>query len=337
MATASRYALDMNWALMLEQLGVGAQDLMRTARLPLDLFRREAAWVTTEEYFRLWEALATLPSAAPLPLRLAEVITADVFSPALFACLCSETLDAALKRLAEYKPLVGPMKLLVTKGDTETVVEISGLPGDVPAPPILLAAELVFFTHLARLGARAPIAPAWVECPFPASQRRAYLDWFGCGLRQGDRPRIGFRRLDAERPFLTANPAMWSAFEPSLRQRLSDATAEVSMSGRLRGWINETIASGRTGVAQAARDLGVSARTLQRRLADEGTTFQRELSGVREKLARHYLTRTQLSTGEIAFLLGYAEQNSFYRAFHDWAGVSPESARGQQGASGSRL
>jgi AraC-like DNA-binding protein len=296
MAVASRYAVDMGWALMLGQLGVSGQDVLRTARLPLDLFRREAASVTSLEYFQLWEALATVSGDPLLPLRMAEVMTAEAFGRALFACLCSESLDAALKRLAEYKPLVGPMQLVVKKGASETEAEIRGLPGGVVPPALLVAAELVFFTHLARLGTRDRIAPARVDIPVPLPEPRAYADWFGCAPQEGDTPRIAFRRLDAERPFLTASPAMWAAFEPSLRQRLSDATAQVSMSGRLRGWLNETIASGRTGIAEAARDLGVSARTLQRRLSDEGTSFQQELSAVREKLARHYLTELSSAT-----------------------------------------
>lgn len=327
MAGASRYAVDMGWGLILAQLGINPQDVLRSARLPLDLFQREAASLDSTEYFRLWQAMERVSDDPLLPLRLAEAMTAEAFSPALFACLCSKSLDAALKRLAHYKPLIGPMHLSVEKGATETVVEIRGLPGDLDPPPLLIAGELVFFTHLARLGLRERIVPTHVESPVPLSDPRAFADWLGCTPRQGAAARVAFRRADAERPFLTANPAMWTAFEPSLRQRLSDATAQTSMAGRLRGWFNETIASGRVSIAVAARDLGVSARTLQRRLSEENTSFQTELSAVRERLARHYLTKTRLSTGEIAFLLGYAEPNSFYRALHDWTGATPDGIR----------
>jgi AraC-like DNA-binding protein len=108
---------------------------------------------------------------------------------------------------------------------------------------------------------------------------------------------------------------------------LSDATTNASFSVRVNGWLTETIASGRTGIDDAARGLGVSTRSLQRRLTDEGTSFQKLLAETRLKLSRHYLTRTQLSTPEIAFLLGYSEQNSFYRSFRDWTGLTPDEAR----------
>lgn len=326
-APAPKYAVDLGWALMLGQIGIDSQDVLRAGRLPLDLFLREGAAVSGAEYFRLWEALGTISGDQRLPLRLVEVMTADAFSPALFACLCSNSLDAALKRLAEYKPLIGPMQLSVDKSADLTIVEIAGLPGDTEPPALLVAAELVFLTHLARLGIRQRIAPAWVQSPVELPEAASYADWLGCAVRIAASPRVAFRSSDAERPFLTASSAMWAAFEPSLRSRLSDAEMQSSMSGRLRGWLNGSIAAGRVGIDEAASDLGVSARTLQRRLSQEGTSFQQELSATREKLAHHYLSNTQLSVGEIAFLLGYDEQNSFHRAFRSWTGTTPDKLR----------
>ena len=89
----------------------------------------------------------------------------------------------------------------------------------------------------------------------------------------------------------------------------------------------EGLPSGRSTIAEVARALGMSSRTLQRRLHDEGTSFQAVLGATRHKLARHYLGGTELTCSEISFLLGYEEVNSFFRAFHEWTGTSPEQAR----------
>lgn len=324
---AARYAVDMGWGLILQGVGVAPADVLRQAQLSLDLFQREGASVSGAEYFRLWDAIASISGDPLCPLKLVERASPEAFSPPLFASLCSRTLDAALDRLARYKPLIGPMHLSIEKTSTETTVRIAGLPDDAPPPPSLIAAELVFFTQLARLGLRRRVAPARVGTPVPLPAPHVYADWFGCAPHAAEAAHVAFHQLDAEQPFLTANPAMWAAFEPSLRQRLSDAATEPDMSDRVRRWLNEVMASGRTGIEDAARALGLSTRTLQRRLAAEGTSFQAQLSLQREALARHYLTRTRLSTAEIAFLLGYSEQNSFYRAFHDWTGSSPDKAR----------
>ena len=82
-----------------------------------------------------------------------------------------------------------------------------------------------------------------------------------------------------------------------------------------------------SGATRLARRLGMSARSLQRKLGSEGTSFQAELQGLRTRLAKNYLTATNHSSAEISFLLGYDDPNSFIRAFHDWTGTTPEAMR----------
>jgi AraC-like DNA-binding protein len=79
----------------------------------------------------------------------------------------------------------------------------------------------------------------------------------------------------------------------------------------------------RPSIQAVAKDLCVSARTLQRRLEEEGTSYQQVLDGVRQDTARRLLTSTDLEPGEIAFLLGFEELNSFTRAFQGWEGATP--------------
>jgi AraC-like DNA-binding protein len=71
------------------------------------------------------------------------------------------------------------------------------------------------------------------------------------------------------------------------------------------------------------RRLGLSPRTLQRRLGEHRASFQRLLADVRRELADQYLRRPDLSLGEVAFLLGYQDLSSFHRAFRRWSGRTP--------------
>ena len=75
------------------------------------------------------------------------------------------------------------------------------------------------------------------------------------------------------------------------------------------------------------RKLGVSTRTLQRRLRDEGSSFQKTLDEVRQSLAQHYLQQSAMTGAEISFLLGFEDPSSFVRAFQGWTGVTPQSVR----------
>jgi len=76
-----------------------------------------------------------------------------------------------------------------------------------------------------------------------------------------------------------------------------------------------------------ARELGFSDRTLQRRIIDDGATFRQLLLEVRQETAREYLDRPEIDVTEAAYLLGYEDANSFYRAFRTWEGTTPARLR----------
>ena len=79
--------------------------------------------------------------------------------------------------------------------------------------------------------------------------------------------------------------------------------------------------------AKCARSLGMSGRTLQRRLVEEGTTFSAELDRARELRACALLLDPHLSLAEIGWMLGFSEQRAFSRAFRRWTGSTPRQFR----------
>jgi len=128
------------------------------------------------------------------------------------------------------------------------------------------------------------------------------------------------RYKDMELPFITFSEAMWDYFEPEMNRRLSDLEIDDSFSARVRAALTELLPTGICEIEEVASDLGLSKRTLQRKLSEEHTTFQKQLNNTREILALHYIKNTDMTTNDIAFLLGYAELNSFLRAFVVWTG-----------------
>jgi AraC-like DNA-binding protein len=96
-----------------------------------------------------------------------------------------------------------------------------------------------------------------------------------------------------------------------------------TLADKVREALGEMISGDRPAITKVARSLGMSARTLQRRLGQLGTTYQVILDGIRQRSARRLLETTNLGIGEVAFLLGFEEVNSFVRAFHVWEGTTP--------------
>lgn len=102
---------------------------------------------------------------------------------------------------------------------------------------------------------------------------------------------------------------------------------DESFSARVRSTLIEALPIGAVAIDDVAGRLGVSKRTLQRKLSEEGTSYQKQLNHVRELLAKRYLTTTSMRSNEIAFMLGCLELNSFLRAFNTWTGLSPSEYR----------
>ncbi|MEM6986699.1 MAG: helix-turn-helix domain-containing protein, partial [Pseudomonadota bacterium] len=245
----------------------------------------------------------------------------------LFASICSPDLNTALRRIQQYKPLIGPMEMALEVGRASTRMSISCYGNTVKLPRALELSELVFFTQLSRLTTRHRICPTRIVVSELPNNLRAYRDYFGCDLRRGRITQLSFAAEDAKRPFLTANAAMWDYFEAGLNKRLALVGADSSTTERLRAVLVELLPAGISSIEHAADKMAVSKRTLQRKLTAESATYHDVLQSVREELADHYLSRSGLPLGEIAFLLGYSETNSFIRAFSAWKGVAPGNYR----------
>ena len=324
----TRYAFDKGWRALFHDLNIGAQDVLRHAQLPLDLFSRKSITLSADEYFRLWHGLAFVTRDEPtFPLRMVRAVSPETLSPALFAAFSSDNLNMALHRVSRYKPLVGPLRMPVEQHDTHTRIAFTSASQHDTVPEILVLMELAFWVHIARMATRDQIIPQSVHMMFEPPEITAYEAFFDSTITRSEFNGLVFSASDATKPFLTTNHAMWSILEPILDQRLQDMTQESSIRERVRACLVEMLASGHYSMAAVASKLAMSSRTLHRRLKDEGTTFQRVLDAVREELARHYLTSSEYSSAEIAFLLGYEESNSFYRAFRAWTGQTPQAVR----------
>ena len=323
-----KYNLGKGWRALLKDLNISVQDVLRYAQLPLDLLLRKTPAVTADEYFRFWDGLAHVCKNEPaFALRLAQNINAETTDPAIIAFLSSSNLNIALKRTAHYKPIVAPVRMTIEHNDRQTILTFAGLSQNGSLPTLFVAFELVFWVQLARIATREQVIPETVHSSLDLPELDAYETFLETRIRRDDVNRVIFSAVDAQKPFLTANHAMWAILEPAFDKRMEDLTQDASFRDRVRACLLEMLASGHYSMTYVASELAISNRTLQRRLRQEGTTFQKVLDELREELARHYLSATDYTSAEISFLLGYEEPNSFFRAFRTWTGQTPEIIR----------
>ncbi len=153
-------------------------------------------------------------------------------------------------------------------------------------PAFLVEVEFAFLVNLIRKATKQDISPVAAELQ-EVSEDSSSAAYLGCAVEAGPRNILSFASSDRDMPFVSADDATWSYFEPELGRRLAELETDESFPAHVRSALIEALPAGECGADYIARRLGVSRRTFQRRLSDEGTTFQKQLNHARELLAEH--------------------------------------------------
>jgi len=150
----------------------------------------------------------------------------------------------------------------------------------------------------------------------------------GCPVRTGASWNgVAIDRSTWQLPLRRRDPILRKFLESQADAMLASMPARAGVAVDVRHAVASRIASGAIRMSAIARQLGMSERTLHRRLADDGITYQELLEEVRRAAAGRYLDESGLAIGEIAYLLGYSEPSAFHRAFKRWYGTTPEAFR----------
>lgn len=315
------FLIDKNYGARLAAMGFSVEEVLKKATLPEDLFAREAPSLTAGGYFRFLRAIEALSPDDQTPIRLAAAEGIETFSPPIFAAYCSRDALTCFRRLARYKPLIGALLYQVEETERAVSVTLVSADAEEELPGILVGIESVFLTGLVRRATKEPIVPLQATARRPP-HGAAYAAFLGTDIAAGEQDRIVFSRADALVPFISRNESMWRFFEPELDRRLSLMDTDDSYAARVRSALLELLPGGTCTIEDVAGKLGYSKRSLQRKLQEEHTSFQKQLGHTRELLARHYVGRTDMRAEDIAYLLGYQDTSSFLRAFAVWTGDS---------------
>ena len=306
--------------------GPPQMEVLRRSKLA-NLAAKRSARLTLDEHFRFWEGLQAETADPLLPVRLVDTLIQRAWAPAYYAALCCSNLRVAIGRVARYKRLVSPLVLDVAEVDEILSVRFDW-PGASSAPPAsLVLAEQALIVTIARAGTRGRIRPRRLALPNPPRVVSGLEDYFGVPVESGSEAVLEFALADAVQPFTTSRDSSRTSITPALVPPMDELDGTDSVQSRVSAVLLQALPSAQFQMLDVAKRLATSRRTLQRRLCSENTTFQRVLCRVREALARHYLAHTALTCAEIAFLLGFEDPNSFFRAFHDWTGQTPERMR----------
>jgi AraC-like DNA-binding protein len=272
----------------------------------------------------LWRAIGGLSPDPALGLKLGAEPRLERYQPAAIAALCSRSFRDALQRIGRYKRLTCPEEIRVRTVRNEASVEFIYHQAGEIQPDVMVDLVLAWILGIARRGMDEPITPLRVELTRPETERELLEKHFGCRVRfKAGRNALLFRESDLDRPFVTRNDDLLEIIGAQLEAELQSQKAGSGLKEEVMHALKRSLAGKRPSLKTVAVELGMSTRTLQRRLTAAAVTFQQLVESARRELAQHYLKQNSVELKEAAFLLGYEDANSFFRAFQGWEGTSP--------------
>lgn len=309
-------------------MNVSVPRVLARVGLPADFVENEGRGVDADTWFELAVAIADETDDPDASLLIGRKSAKGPFQPALLSFSASPNICMGLKRLDIFKPLVAPIRIDVDEGPDTVTVVLRPEGARRPVPFATSAFEIVHFIELMRSFSAHEVRPLKVWLPTTdgvTDNLRAYV---GTSIEIADKTGFVISKEDAYRPLITADTAFYDLIEKELLSRLRALEPKSATSERVRRVIIDLLPSGAVSIETVCARLTISKRSLQRRLKDEGLTFQAILDDTRADLAMTYLRDQNLSAEEISYLLAYRDPNSFYRAFQDWTGMTPAQARG---------
>lgn len=310
----------------LDNQGLDAEQVLGVRRSDLGLhFVPMSDWQT---WLRRVDALEKRPA---LGLRIAEGISARHFGVVGYAALACQNLAEALQRMERYHVSVydvNPARLVPTERGLaiEWGVE-RGRPG-----ALVDETAIASLVQLARdmTGRYWPVQSVCFVNPHPLNTQ-PYEDFFGGHVAFGAPvTRLVFDPEYLGLPLRKSDPALLALLDQQASQLLAQVDRVSAAVDAWRKTMVPLIREGKTSLAALAQAHHTSPRSLQRRLSEQGTSFQQLLDTTRQHLAEAHLREAKLDLAEIALLLGYSEQSAFTRAFRSWTGLAPARWRRQQ-------
>lgn len=310
---------------MLESEGLDVHAMFKELDMDMAGLTRVDARIHTEKVSGLWRLAALRsgnPAIALTAPRMAQLASFEVMGYAMMSCA---NLRAGLERLARYLRIVteaGEVRIEPAGNECRLGFELYG--GEQPVPPQRYEFDLMTFIAFCRWISGREIHPKRVDLAQPApADMRPYADAFQCPLRF-DAAGYGviFDNADLLRPLPTSNPMLAEMHERLLGEGL-ERLGDMKITHDARAEIVRRLPEGEPKREDVAVALCMSERTLQRRLQDEGTSFQQLLDSTRRELAQQYLRQRSVSLAQTTYLLGFSDQSIFHRACKRWFNASP--------------
>jgi AraC-like DNA-binding protein len=315
---------------MLAAEGLDARRLLVAAGIDPAALEAPDARLPTEKISHLWELAVERSGNPAIGLAQHNVVRPASFDVVGYTMMSCANLRSAFERLIRYLLILSDA-FTMTMDEEEAGYRVSFvlLGGDRPIPRQRIEFIFVTLIGFCRWISGRDVNPIGIELPYPTPiDPIPYRAAFRCPV-SFDAPRnsLLFDGADMLAPLPTSNPLLAELHERFAGEYLQHFD-HAQISYRAREMIIRRLPDGEPRRDEIAGELCMSERTLQR-LEEEGTSFVQLMDDTRRELAEQYLGRLHLSLAQAAYLLGFADQSSFFRACRRWFDLSPGQYRSQ--------
>jgi AraC-like DNA-binding protein len=321
--TSSSWALSIVQALELD--GVDCRALFAELGLDYAALSDADARFAQDGMTRLWQRAVDMTGNTAIGLNLAKVMRPGAMHVVGYALMSSSTLKEGFLRLVRYQRIIAEgadLRFFPTEQGYRLTLSIHGdqLPPARQSAEGSLASTLAFCRWLTGK----PLVPVEVSLQGPPPANiEPYRAIFQAPLRfNAECDGLLMRHADMDIPLPTANAELAQLHDRVAGEYLA-RFSDSRVTHQARQVLCRLLPQGEPRREAVAQMLHLSERTLQRRLGEEGASFQQLLDDTRRTLAEQYLAQPDLALLEIAYLLGFADPSNFFRAFKRWFAMTP--------------
>lgn len=312
--------------------------LLRTLGLERDGPVDPAHMIEDSEYYDFLERVAAVDAnPTTIPLRAGAAMRCDDYGAFGLAWKAATTLQGSYDRAVRYALVLtsvsmyeveptfnGAFMHLHREGERRLGLRLSN------------EATLASIASISREVASSPFQALEVHIKHPAPDSVAEHEaYFGCPVRfESDRDALLVSKQTLNTPNKLGDASIAAFFDTHLEAEVGRLDDPISLDRRVRDLVTTSLSEGVPLLSDVATRLAMSGRTLQRRLTEQGLSFQALVDESRRKLAQRLLRKTELSLTEVAFMTGFSEQSALTRAFKRWVGQTPGAFRENARAGG---
>ena len=315
--------------------GIAVDPLFEKAGLKPEILDSDEGRIDGEQLQAFIHLLAEHTGNPVLGLETGDYVQPGSYSVLGYITMSCATLGEAVTRIAPYEKLVGDMGTtrLKMKGDSATLIWTCNFTDPVVWPQVVDNVFASWINYARWLADSTDATPLEVRLRRPSpgpEHEKAYALRWQCPVQfDAEEDSVTFAHALLATRLRQPDPLLRKTLEAHALSQLALLDTDTDLTSKVKQSIQKQLADGITRQDMVAEDLGMTSRTLQRKLSQEGVSYQKLLDEVRQQMAEDYLRNTDMSIPDIALRLGYSETTSFHRKFKAATGKTPGDFRRQ--------